>query len=208
MVHEGGHAVHTFISAGLPLTAFKDLPSEVAELASMSMELMSMDQWHLFLTEDNDLNRAKEEQLHDAISTLPWVATIDSFQHWIYTHPDHTAEERRHAWLSIYERFGKGFTNWEGLELAETYLWHKQLHIFEVPFYYIEYGFAQLGAIAVWKNYLENKEEGIEKYLRALKLGYTRSIPEIYATAGVKFDFSNEYIRTLTDFLRKEVKKA
>ncbi|NGM62201.1 M3 family oligoendopeptidase [Sphingobacterium sp. SGG-5] len=208
MVHEGGHAVHTFISADLALTAFKDLPSEVAELASMSMELISMDQWHLFLNDSTELARAKREQLEDALSTLPWVATIDAFQHWIYTHPEHTTEERKEAWLAIYNEFGRGFTNWETLEEAEMYLWHKQLHIFEVPFYYIEYGFAQLGAIAVWKNYLENKKEGIEKYLGALKLGYTQSIPEIYAAAGVEFDFSEEYVRGLTDFLRKEVKKA
>ncbi len=207
MVHEGGHAVHTFISADLALTAFKDLPSEVAELASMSMELISMDQWNLFLSNPKDLARAQKEQLQDALSTLPWVATIDSFQHWIYTHPEHTAQERKEAWLATYQEFGHGFTNWDELEEAETYLWHKQLHIFEVPFYYIEYGFAQLGAIAVWKNYLEDKKEGIERYLKALKLGYTRSIPEIYAAAGVEFDFSKEYIRNLTDFLLKEVKK-
>ncbi len=207
MVHEGGHAIHTFISADLALTAFKDLPSEVAELASMSMELISMDQWNLFLSNPKDLARAQKEQLQDALSTLPWVATIDSFQHWIYTHPEHTAQERKEAWLATYQEFGHGFTNWDELEEAETYLWHKQLHIFEVPFYYIEYGFAQLGAIAVWKNYLEDKKEGIERYLKALKLGYTRSIPEIYAAAGVEFDFSKEYIRNLTDFLLKEVKK-
>jgi len=173
----------------------------------MSMELISMDQWNLFLSNPKDLARAQKEQLQDALSTLPWVATIDSFQHWIYTHPEHTAQERKEAWLATYQEFGHGFTNWDELEEAETYLWHKQLHIFEVPFYYIEYGFAQLGAIAVWKNYLEDKKEGIERYLKALKLGYTRSIPEIYAAAGVEFDFSKEYIRNLTDFLLKEVKK-
>lgn len=207
MVHEGGHAVHTFISADLPLTEFKNVPSEVAELASMSMELISMDQWHLFLTDVQDLARAKKEQLQDAISTLPWVATVDKFQHWIYTNPTHTQEERNAAWREIFREFGGSFANWENLEEAETYLWHKQLHIFEVPFYYIEYGFAQLGAIAVWKNYLADQSGGMEKYLAALKLGYTRSIPEIYATAGVKFDFSKEYIRELIDFLSEKVKK-
>lgn len=208
MVHEGGHAVHTFISADLPLTEFKNLPSEVAELASMSMELISMDQWHLFLTNTNDLARAKKEQLQDAISTLPWVATIDKFQHWIYTHPEHTQEDRATAWRNIYREFGGGFADWAGLEEAETYLWHKQLHIFEVPFYYIEYGFAQLGAIAFWKNYIANPKDGITRYLEALKLGYTQSIPQIYATAGIEFDFSEGYIRELVDFLLQEVKKT
>ncbi len=207
MVHEGGHALHTFISADLALTPFKNVPSEVAELASMSMELISMDQWQLFLTDPVELARAKKEQLRDAISTLPWVATIDKFQHWIYTHPEHSTEERKEAWLAIYNEFGHGFAHWEGLDTPEAYLWHKQLHLFEVPFYYIEYGFAQLGAIAVWKNYLTHKTQGIEKYMAALKLGYTHSIPEIYATAGIKFDFDKEYIRELIDFLLKEVKK-
>lgn len=206
MIHEGGHAVHTFISSDLSLTEFKNLPSEVAELASMSMELISMDQWPIFLSDEKDLKRAKREQLHDAIATLPWVATIDKFQHWLYTNPEHSPAERSEAWLQIYREFGGGFANWEGLEDQETYLWHKQLHIFEVPFYYIEYGFAQLGAIAVWKNYLNNPKEGLDRYLAALKLGYTRSISEIYATAGVKFDFSEQYIQQLIDFLRQEVK--
>lgn len=206
MLHEGGHAIHTFISADLPLTEFKNLPSEVAELASMSMELLSMEQWNVFMPNSDDLKRAKKEHLRDAIATLPWVATVDKFQHWLYTHPEHTAEDRAEAWLRIYREFGGGFADWANLEEAEKYLWHKQLHIFEVPFYYIEYGFAQLGAIAVWQNYLKNPTAGLDKYLAALKLGYTRTIPEIYAEAGVKFDFSTEYIQQLVDFLRQEVK--
>ena len=208
MVHEGGHALHTFISSDLELTEFKNLTSEIAELASMSMELISMDQWHLFLTDENDLKRAKKEQLQDAISTLPWVATVDKFQHWIYTNPNHSIEERNQAWLRIYREFGGGFSDWSDLELQETYLWHKQLHIFEVPFYYIEYGFAQLGAIAVWKNYLSDKNSGLEKYMNALKLGYTKTIPEIYETAGVKFDFSEQYIKDLVNFLLENLKKS
>lgn len=207
MLHEGGHAVHTFITADLTLTEFKNLPSEVAELASMSMELISMDHWGIFLSEQTDLKRAKKEQLRDAIATLPWVAIIDKFQHWIYTNPEHTSAQRATAWLEIYREFGGGFANWEGLEEAEMYIWHKQLHIFEVPFYYIEYGFAQLGAIAVWRNYQNHPQQGLERYLAALKLGYTRSIPEIYSAAGVKFDFSPQYIEQLIDFLRQEVKK-
>lgn len=207
MVHEGGHAVHTFISSGLELNDFKHLPSEVAELASMSMELISMDNWGCFFDNEEDLKRAKRDQLRDVLKTLPWVAVVDRFQHWIYTHPDHTVAERTAAWKETFERFGQNFVDWSEHPDAQTYLWQKQLHIFEVPFYYIEYGIAQLGAIAVWKNYKENPDKGIEKYLEALKLGYTRTIREIYETAGIEFNFSAEYVRELAGFIQSELKK-
>lgn len=207
MVHEGGHAVHTFISAGLELNDFKHLPSEVAELASMSMELISMDKWDVFFENAEDLKRAKKDQLKDVLKTLPWVAVVDQFQHWIYTNPDHTSLERSEAWKNIFEPFGNNFTDWSEHPMALENLWQKQLHIFEVPFYYIEYGIAQLGAIAVWKNYKENPEEGLSKYLDALKLGYTKTIKEIYETAGIKFDFSTAYVKELTQFVRTELDK-
>lgn len=203
MVHEGGHAIHTFITADLELNDFKNVPSEVAELASMSMELLSMDEWNHFFADEKELARAKKQQLEDVLSTLPWVATVDKFQHWIYTHPDHTVEERNAAWIAIYREFGHGHADWSAHPVAETYLWHKQLHIFEVPFYYIEYGFAQLGAIAIWRNYKQGREKAIEQYLAALKLGYTRTIGDIYETAGVKFDFSPAYIQELISFVEE-----
>ena len=155
MVHEGGHAIHTFVTADLELNDFKHCPSEVAELASMSMELISMDHWDEFFTNPEELNRAKQEQLKDVLKTLPWVAVVDQFHHWIYTHPEHSTEERSVAWKNIFEKFGGNFIDWMDHQEAELNLWQKQLHIFEVPFYYIEYGMAQLGAIAVWKNYKE-----------------------------------------------------
>jgi oligoendopeptidase F len=205
MVHEGGHAIHTFVTADLELNDFKHCPSEVAELASMSMELISMDHWDEFFTNPEELNRAKQEQLKDVLKTLPWVAVVDQFQHWIYTHPEHSTEERSAAWKSIFERFGANFINWSDHPEAELNLWQKQLHIFEVPFYYIEYGMAQLGAIAVWKNYKENPKKGLEQYLDALKLGYTKTIREIYETAGIKFDFSAAYIQELVSFVQHEL---
>lgn len=205
MVHEGGHAVHTFISADLELNDFKHLPSEVAELASMSMELISMDKWDVFFDSDEDLKRAKKDQLRDVLKTLPWVAVVDQFQHWIYTNPEHTTAERKTAWKEIIEPFGNNFTNWKGYEEALENLWQKQLHIFEVPFYYIEYGIAQLGAIAVWKNYKENPELALEKYLAALKLGYTKTIKEIYKTAGIEFNFSSDYVHQLAKFIKTEL---
>ena len=207
MVHEGGHAVHTFITADLELNDFKHTPSEVAELASMSMELISMDKWEVFFDNEEDLKRAKKDQLKDVLKTLPWVAVVDQFQHWIYTNPEHTTEERAEAWKKIFEPFGNNFTDWNGCEDALENLWQKQLHIFEVPFYYIEYGIAQLGAIAVWKNYKQNPEEGLRKYLEALKLGYTKTIKEIYETAGIEFNFSAEYVKELASFIKDELKK-
>ncbi|QKJ28910.1 M3 family oligoendopeptidase [Mucilaginibacter mali] len=207
MVHEGGHAVHTFLTADLELNDFKHTPAEVAELASMSMELISMDNWDVYFDNAEDLKRAKRDQLIDALKTLPWVAVVDQFQHWIYTNPGHTDAERYDAWVQIYSRFGAGFADWEDRPDALQNLWQKQLHIFEVPFYYIEYGMAQLGAIAVWKNYKENPEKGLQQYLDALKLGYTKTIKEIYETAGIKFDFSADYVAELADFVKGELEK-
>ncbi len=207
MVHEGGHAIHTFLTAGLELNDFKHCPSEVAELASMSMELISMDHWDVYFENEDDLKRAKRDQLFDVLKTLPWVAVVDQFQHWIYTNPDHTTEQRTEAWIQIFERFGANFVDWSDHREAEQNLWQKQLHIFEVPFYYIEYGMAQLGAIAVWKNYKENPEKGLQQYLDALKLGYTKTITEIYETAGIKFDFSETYVKELAAFVKAEMDK-
>ena len=207
MVHEGGHAIHTFLTANLELNDFKHCPSEVAELASMSMELISMDQWSVYFDKEEDLVRAKKEQLIDVLKTLPWVAVIDQFQHWIYTNPEHNAADREEAFKQIYTRFGAGFVDWTEFEQQFGNVWQKQLHLFEVPFYYIEYAIAQLGAIAVWKNYKENPEKGLQQYLAALALGYTKPMNEIYETAGIKFDFSAAYIKELAGFVKEELEK-
>jgi len=207
MVHEGGHAIHTFLTANLELNDFKHCPSEVAELASMSMELISMDNWDVYFDNEEDLIRAKKEQLADVLKTLPWVAVIDQFQHWIYTNPDHTAADREETFKQIYNRFGAGFANWDDLQQQFGNGWQKQLHLFEVPFYYIEYAIAQLGAIAVWKNYKENPGQALDQYLAALSLGYTKPINEIYETAGIKFDFSADYVKELAQFVKGELEK-
>lgn len=208
ILHEGGHAVHSFLTRELELVNFQHTPSEVAELASMSMELISMDHWNLFFDNEEDLKRAKREHLEQIIETLPWVATIDKFQHWVYEHPDHSIQERIEAWNQIFNTFSDNITDWSGLEEEKSYVWQKQLHLYEVPFYYIEYGFAQLGAIALWKNYKTDPEKGLEGYKNALKLGYTRSIPEVYEAADIKFDFSTDYIRSLMQFVREELDKV
>ncbi|MBW7844145.1 MAG: M3 family oligoendopeptidase [Bacteroidia bacterium] len=208
MVHEGGHAVHSFLSKDLELSAFKNCPSEVAELASMSMELISYDGQDEFYTTTSDLNRAKEEHLEGIIKILPWIATIDKFQHWIYTNPNHTIDERKNYWQQLAKEFGTGLVDWSDLEKIQAYTWQKQLHLFEVPFYYIEYGIAQLGALAVWKNFLNNKTKTVQQYKDALKLGYTKPIGEIYKTAGIEFNFSANYIKQLMQFVKEELNKC
>ena len=205
LIHEGGHALHSFVTKDLSLNTFKHPTSEVAELASMSMELISMEHWGIFFPDPLDLKRAKKEHLEGIFQTLPWVATIDKFQHWVYLNPQHSIEERDKEWNSIFSDFNNTVTNWEGLEDYKTYAWQKQLHLFEVPFYYIEYAIAQLGAIAIWKNYKKDREKGFNDYLSALKLGYTKPIKEIYKTGGIKFDFSQPYIKDLIDFVKKEI---
>ena len=205
MLHEGGHAVHSFLTRPLPLAADKHPPSEVAELASMSMELISMDQWDLFFPDADELRRAKKTHLESVLETFPWVATIDKFQHWVYENPTHTEAERHQRWVKIFDEFNQRTVDWRGLDAFKPYLWQKQLHLYEVPFYYIEYAMAQLGAIAVWRNYRQNPAEGLAAYKRALALGYTAPIGQIYAAAGIRFDFSTEYLRTLADFVREEM---
>jgi len=205
LMHEGGHAVHNFLTRDLALNEFKSPPMEVAELASMSMELLTMDQWDEFFSDPNDLRRARLEQLEDIVETLPWVATIDRFQHWIYEHPDHTAEERRTAWREVAATYGDKITDWSGLDNALDFLWQKQLHLYEVPFYYIEYGMAQLGAVGIWRNYRIDPAGALEGYKKALSLGNLRGIPAIYSAAGIRFSFSREYIRELTGFISVEL---
>ncbi|GAA4463033.1 M3 family oligoendopeptidase [Nemorincola caseinilytica] len=201
MMHEGGHAVHSFLSHPLQLSAFKEYPMEIAELASMSMELFTMEHWDVFFKDEQELHRAQLEELERIITVLPWIATIDKYQHWLYTHPGHTVQEREAAWISILSEFSTGITDWSGYEEYRKSFWQKQLHLFEVPFYYIEYGIAQLGALAMWRQYRQNKEQALENYMNALSLGYTKTLKELYATAGIRFDLSPAYIKEIADFV-------
>lgn len=207
MVHEGGHAIHSMLTRDLDFIGFKELPSEVAELASMSMELISMEHWHHFFTDETELRRAKREQLENVLEALPWITCVDNFQHWLYMNPGHTTEQRTAAWKNTYRSFSSSVVDWSTEENALASMWQKQLHLFEVPFYYIEYGMAQLGAIAVWRNYKNDPESALKNYMEALRLGYTCPIPEIYKAAGIRFDFSEEYIRELVQFVREELSK-
>ena len=205
MVHEGGHALHSIVTKDLEIVDYKSCPSEVAELASMSMELMSMEYWDEFFKNDKELLRAKKQHLEKVLDILPWIAAVDAFQHWIYTNHDHTVEERRMAWKNIYIKFSGNAIDWTELEDFRENLWQSQLHIFEVPFYYIEYGMAQLGAIAVWRNFKQNPGKAMKDYLAALSLGYTKTIGDIYKTAGIRFDFTKGYINELSSFVNEQV---
>ncbi len=203
-VHEAGHAVHSFLTHKLELTNFKSTPSEVAELASMSMELITMENWDVFYENPTDLNRAKIEQLEKIVTGLVWIAVIDKFQHWLYLNPSHTVAERNTYWLEI-NQITKDIVDWSDYPEYNATRWQNQLHIYEVPFYYIEYGFAQLGALAVWQNSRTNSVKAIESYKKALTLGYTKTIPQIYEAAGVKFDFSGENIQKLMKVVKEEL---
>ncbi|MEI9943704.1 MAG: M3 family oligoendopeptidase [Chitinophagaceae bacterium] len=205
MVHEGGHAIHSFLSHDLELSGFKEYPTEIAEVASMSMELFSMDHWKVFFDNNEELNRAKEQQLERVITIFPWIATIDKFQHWVYEHPQHSDEERTTAWVKILNEFSSPVINFSGLDEYRRYSWERQLHLFEVPFYYIEYGIAQLGAIGLWQQYKQDTDKAINNYITALDLGGTRTLPELFKAAGLVFNFSPEHIKGLMAFVKEEL---
>lgn len=207
MVHEGGHAVHSFLAHPLELNGFKDYPMEIAEVASMAMELFSMDHWEAFFTDKEELKRAKEHQLERVITIFPWIAIIDKFQHWVYENPTHSLEERTAQWLQIINEFADGVVDHSGLEAYRSNSWQRQLHLFEVPFYYIEYGIAQLGAIGMWMQYKQNKEQALDNYCKALALGGTQTLPQLYKAAGLSFDFSPARIKVLMDFVQSEMDK-
>lgn len=205
MMHEGGHAVHSFLSHHLPLTSLKEYPMEIAELASMSMELFSMEHWDVFFADKGELDRARLEEMERVISVLPWIATIDKYQHWLYTHPGHSIAARETEWTNILNEFSTGLVDYDGFEEYRKNFWQKQLHLYEVPFYYIEYGIAQLGAIAMWRQYRQNKEQAMDNYMQALSLGYTKTLKELYSTAGIKFDLSPEYVKELGSFVKERL---
>lgn len=206
MLHEGGHAIHSFLAHPLELNGFKEYPMEIAEVASMAMELMSMEEWETFFTGPEDLKRAKEHQLERVITIFPWIAIIDKFQHWVYENPLHTHDQRTARWNEILKEFQDDVIDYSGLETFRNNGWQRQLHLFEVPFYYIEYGIAQLGAIGMWMQFKENKELALDNYCRALALGGTKTLPQLFETAGLNFDFSPERIKVLMEFVKSQMK--
>jgi oligoendopeptidase F len=206
LVHEAGHAIHTFQSRHIPYMLLRDYPSEVAELASMGLEFMALYHLEEFYPAPKDQARAWFQQISRTITILPWIATVDAFQEWLYKHPHHTPAERKAQWVQIYQRFHGKDVLWP--EGALEILWQRQLHIFDYPLYYIEYGLAQIGALQLWYHYDRKPREILEKYLYALSLGYTKRVPEIYEAAGVRFWFDLPLLEELFHFLIGQLKKV
>jgi oligoendopeptidase F len=198
ILHEAGHAFHALATRGEDLLAYRSAPIEFCEVASMSMELLGNEFIGEFYSETDSL-RARRTHLEGVVGVFPWIATVDAFQHWIYTHPGHSRDERRAAWQKLMD--------WAGLENARANLWQRQLHIFLYPFYYIEYGIAQLGALQVWANSKRDKAQALRAYKSSLALGGSRPLPELFAAAGCQFEFSAKTIQPLANLLRKELAK-
>ena len=204
LFHESGHAFHTFVCRVQELTEYRNYPIEFAEVASMSMELFANKYFGEFYSNEEDSKRAKYDHLYGIIWMLAWIARIDEFQHWIYTNPNHTEEERSQEWLELDEKYGFKL-DWEGYEKFKEFFWQKQSHLFTHPFYYIEYGIAQLGALQLWVNYKKDKDKNLKQYLEALSLGNSKPLPELFETAGIKFDFKVDTIKPLMEEIEKEL---
>jgi len=203
ILHEAGHAFHALAAREDDLHAYRSAPIEFCEVASMSMELLG----NKFLEEfysGADANRARRTHLEGILNIFPWIAAVDAFQHWIYTHPTHTRGERACAWFGLMNRFG-GDVDWSGYEQVKSNLWHKQLHIFLYPFYYIEYGIAQLGALQVWAHSKRDQAGALNNYKKALALGGSRPLPELFSAAGARFDFSGPTIKPLVKLVETEL---
>jgi oligoendopeptidase F len=205
ILHEAGHAFHALATRDEDLYAYRGAPIEFCEVASMSMELLGNEFLEEFYSAD-EANRARRTHLEGIIGIFPWIATVDAFQHWIYTHPGHTRAARAVAWLELMDRFG-GEVDWSGYDRSRAYAWHRQLHIFLHPFYYIEYGIAQLGALQVWANSKRDKAKALNDYKSSLALGGSRPLPELFKAAGSPFDFSTKTIRPLVELTRNELAK-
>jgi oligoendopeptidase F len=206
LLHEGGHAFHALAARDEPLVFLRHAPMEFCEVASMAMELFGADHLDVFYNEA-DHARAKRVHLEGIIRFFPWMAIIDSFQHWIYTHPGHTREQRTTEWLRLMDRFGSGpdVLDWSGFEEPRSAMWQRQLHLFHVPFYYVEYGIAQLGALQLWMKAKEDTQRALNNYRAGLKLGGTRPLPDLFRAAGIQFDFSEKTLRPLMQAIRDEL---
>ena len=203
LLHEAGHAFHALAAKDEDLYAYRGAPIEFCEVASMSMELLGGEFIEAYYNEA-DARRARIKHLQGIVEVFPWIATVDAFQHWIYLHPGHTSAERAAAWLALLDRFG-GDVDWTGHGEPRKFSWHRQLHIFLHPFYYIEYGIAQLGALQVWANAKRNRAKAVADYRAGLALGGSRPLPELFTRAGCRFDFSAETIQPLAQLVRDEL---
>ena len=205
LLHEGGHAFHSIEARDHTLIANRHAPIEYCEVASMAMELLGAPHLDVFYGEGEEVTRARIDHLEGIISLFPWVAMIDSFQHWLYTTPGHSRDERRQTWLSIMDRFGTGQMDWTGIEEIRAHRWMRQSHLFGVPFYYVEYAIAQLGALQVWRNHRNDPDEAIRLYRNGLSKGNTVTLPQLYKETGTRFDFSYDNLSELIEMVREEI---
>ena len=205
ILHEAGHAFHAQATRGEDLYPYRSAPIEFCEVASMAMELLGNEFIEEFYA-PAEANRARKTHLEGIIGFFPWMAVVDGFQHWIYTHPGHTRAERKAAYISLMNRFG-GEVDYAGFEEVRAHSWHRQLHIFLYPFYYVEYGIAQLGALQVWANSKANKAKALGDYKKSLTLGGSRPLPELFAAAGCKLQFDAATIKPLIQLAGSELKK-
>lgn len=204
LLHEAGHAFHELACAHEDFYAYRSsIPIEFCEVASMSMELLGNEFLEAFYSPE-EARRARKVHLEGIVPILGWIATVDAFQHWIYTHPEHSREQRNAAWVQIVSRF-EGEVDWQGLEPLRARQWHRQLHIFLYPFYYIEYGIAQLGALQLWVQAREHRTAALAAYRGALGLGGSRPLPVLFEAAGCRFDFSEATLRPLMETLEAEL---
>ncbi len=204
LLHEGGHAFHSLAARDEPLVFLRSAPMEFCEVASMSMELLGSEHLDLFYPNPENAKRARHTLIEGIIRILPWIATIDSFQHWLYTAADTSSAARTQQWLAMLDRFGSKL-DWTGYEDARASMWHRQLHLFHCPFYYVEYGIAQLGALQLWMKYRQDPRAALANYRAALKLGGTRALPNLFSAAGIRFDFSEQTLLPLMDALLEEL---
>ncbi len=208
LLHEAGHAFHSFEASRLPLLWQRHPGSEMAEVASMAMELLSSP----YLERDaggyyapDDARRARIEHLEGILLFFPHCASVDAFQHWIYTSGEGADRDARDAaWLRLRERFERGL-DWSGLRAERVARWYQQLHIFLYPFYYIEYGIAQLGALQVWRNALRDQGRAVTDYREALALGATRPLPDLFAAAGARLVFDAEGMGELVALVEEQL---
>lgn len=209
LLHEAGHSFHTFLMRKEQIPYFNanaSLPLEFAEVASTSMEIISGESYDGVFYNSEDAARSNFEEAVGNVKLFAWVATVDAFQQWVYTHPDHTSEERAEAWVKTFNRFC-GLESYDGLEDSRTYRWHRQLHFFEVPFYYIEYGIALTGALGIWSKYRKDRKDAITAYKGALSLGAARPLPELFEAAGVEWGFGPPALRRLAGELQSAIRE-
>jgi oligoendopeptidase F len=207
LLHEGGHAFHCYAARKEPLVHYRHAPIEFCEVASMSMEMFALDLLEVFYKDPTDAARARVRHLDDLVTVFPWIATIDAFQHWIYLNPGHTDEQRTEKWVELETRYSPSI-DWSGLDEVQSSLWHRQLHIFEVPFYYIEYGIAQLGALQLWMQFRKDPETTLQNYLNGLALGGSKALPKLFQASGIRFDFSVDVLGPVMEAVAAEIDRC